>query len=135
MSREFSETNWLNEVNQKPKLRTYILIKKTLNPSEYVKSYMSNHKCSLMAQFLTGILPLKIETGRFKKIRDTLSGKLRCLNSQERISEMCTLNEPEDEIHILCSCTLYISFRKLLFDKAINFNVDFQSFSNTNKFI
>ena len=38
LSREFSETKWLNEVNQKPKLRTYCLIKKTLNPSEYVKS-------------------------------------------------------------------------------------------------
>ena len=88
-----------------------------------------------MAQFLAGILPLKIETGRFKKIRDTSSDKLRCLNGQERICEMCTLNEPEDEIHFLCSCTLYLSFRKPFFDKAINFNVDFQSFSNTNKFI
>ena len=83
MSREFSETNWLNGVNQKPKLRTYILIKKTLNPSEYVQSYMSKHKRSLMAQFLTGILPLKIEIGSFMKFRDTSSGKLRCLNSQE----------------------------------------------------
>ena len=73
LSREFSETNWLNEVNQKPKSRTYILINKTLNPSEYVKSYMSKHKRSLMVQFLTGIFPLKIETGRFKKIRDTSS--------------------------------------------------------------
>ena len=96
---------------------------------------MSKHKRSLMAQFLTGILPLKIETGRFKKIRDTSSGKLRCLNSQERICEMCTLNEPEDEIHFLCSCTLYISFRKPLFDEAIKFNVEFQSLSNNNKFM
>ena len=48
---------------------------------------------------------------------------------------MCTLNEPEDEIHLLCSCTLYISLRKPLFDEAIKFNVEFQSFSNTNKFI
>ena len=96
---------------------------------------MSKYKRSLMAQFLTGILPLKIETGRFKKIRDTSSGKLRCLNSQERICEMCTLNEPEDEIHFLCSCTLYISFRKPLFDEAIKFNVELQSLSNNNKFI
>ena len=104
--------------------------------TEYVKSYMSKHKRRLMVQFLTGILPLKIETGRFKKIWDTSSGKLRYLNSQERICEMYTLSEPEDKIHFLCSsCTLYISFRKLLFDKAINFNVDFQSFSNTNKLI
>ena len=50
---------------------------------------------------------------------------------------MCTLNEPEDEIHFLCLCrpTLYISLRKPLFDEAIKFSVDFQSFSNTNKFI
>ena len=91
LSREYSESSWLNEVNQKPKLRTYILMKKTLNPSEYVKFYMSKHKRSLMAQFLTGILPLKIETGCFKKIRDTSSGKLRYLNNQEIICEMCTL--------------------------------------------
>ena len=62
---------------------------------------------------------LKNETGRFKKIRDTSSGKLRCLNSQEIICEMCTLNESDDEIRFLCSCTLYISFTKPLFDEAI----------------
>ena len=135
LSRELSEINWLNEVNQKPKLRTYILIKKTLNPSEYVKSYMSKYKRSLMAQFLTGILPLNIETGRFKKIRDASSGKLRWLNSQERICEMCTLNEPEDEIHFLCSCTLYISFKRPLFDEATKFNIEFQSLPNTKKII
>ena len=33
-----SFTNWLNEVNKKTKLRTYILIKKTLSLSEYVES-------------------------------------------------------------------------------------------------
>ena len=103
LSRELSETNWLNEVNEKA------LKKKTLNPSEYVKYYMSKYKRSLMAQFLTGILPLKIENGLFKEILDLSSNKLRCLNSQERICEMCTIGEPEDEIHFLSSCTLYMS--------------------------
>ena len=59
-----------------------------------------------MAQFLTGILPLKTETGRFKGIRDPSTDKLRCLNSQERICEMCAVGEPEDVIHVLCLCTL-----------------------------
>ena len=58
------EVKGLNGVNQRPKSHTYILIKKTLNASEYVKSYMSKHKRSLMAQFLTGILSLKKEAGR-----------------------------------------------------------------------
>ena len=44
---------------------------------------MSKHKRSLMAQFLTGILSLKIKIGRFKKIRDPTSGKLRCINNQD----------------------------------------------------
>ena len=77
---------------------------------------MSKHKRSLMAQFLTGILSLKIKIGRFKKIRDPSSGELRCLNNQERICEMCTIND-------------------FFFDEAIQFNVDFQSFSNIAKFI
>ena len=85
-----------------------------------------------MVQFLTGILLLKIETGRYKKIRDPSSCKLRCLNNQERICEMCTMTIGEpDETHCLCSCTRYISLRKPLFDEAIQFNVDFQLFSNT----
>ena len=85
-----------------------------------------------MAQFLTGIIPVKIGTSRFKKILEPSSNKL---SSQIRICKMCTIGEPEDEVHFLCSCTLFISLRKPLFDVAMKCNVDFQSFFNTDKLI
>ena len=45
---------------------------------------------------------------------------------------MCVIIEPEDLLHFLCSCTLYISLRKTRFNEAIKSNAAFQSFSHTN---
>lgn len=47
-------------------LRTYVLFKKELKTENYVKYYMHKRKRSLVALLLLGILPLRIETGRYK---------------------------------------------------------------------
>ena len=49
---------------------------------------MSKYKRSVLAQFLSGTLPLKIETGRFRQLK-----------REERIYELRALREMEDEIH------------------------------------
>ncbi len=41
-----------------------------------------------------GVLPLAIETGRFKSIPVE-----ECV--------LCNMNDIEDEMHMLCTCTLY----------------------------
>ncbi len=47
-----------------------------------------------------GVLPLAIETGRFKSIP-----------LEERVCVLCNINVIEDEMHMLCTCTLYQHLR------------------------
>ena len=56
----------------KPKLRTYVQLKVTFGVENYVSMNISKYKRSLYAQFRCGILPIAIETGRFKNIRDSI---------------------------------------------------------------
>ena len=115
---------WKRNIETKPKLRTYIKFKKEFETEEYVKSNISRYTRSLFAQFRLGILPLKIESGRFK--RQPLA---------ERICENCTLNEIEDEIHFLCKCPLYSSLRFALFKKATELSERFNFLSEDDKFL
>ncbi len=52
----------------KPKLRTYIKFKEQIETEQYITFCVSHRKRSLLAQFRMGVLPLAIETGRFKGI-------------------------------------------------------------------
>jgi hypothetical protein len=114
---------WKQEVLKKPKLRTYITFKENINTEDYVQSYMSHHARSLFAQFRHGILPIKIETGRFKNLKE-----------EERICELCPLNVVENETHFLCECSLYTDARIKLFDKAIKKNPSFNDLEVSIKF-
>ena len=106
---------WENEILSKPKLRTYRLFKNEYEPEPYLLSYLPKYDRSLLCQFRTGILPLNIETGRFKNVKDPITGHMRKLTIQERVCDMCQLNEVEDEFHFLCRCTAYNDRRQLLF--------------------
>ncbi len=79
-------------------------------------------KRSLMAQFRIGILPLHIETGRF---RDKRINKRVCL--------LCNTGEVENELHLLCVCTTYSNCRQHLYSIVNNDN--FLNMSNEEKFI
>lgn len=53
-----------------------------------------------MAQFRTGILPLRVETGKFTNVK----------------LEECVWKVCEDEKHFLCKCSLYDTLRISLYD-------------------
>ena len=59
------KADWQNDVQNKPKLRTYRLFKDDIDVESYIKYHMSKRKRSLLEQFRFGILPLRIETGRY----------------------------------------------------------------------
>ena len=65
---------------------------------------MSRQRRSLMAQFRLGILPITVETGRFRNIP-----------LQDRKCTICDLNEVEDEKHFLCICPVYNDIRSTLY--------------------
>ncbi|XP_048743557.2 uncharacterized protein LOC125656974 [Ostrea edulis] len=98
---------WENEVFKVPKLRTYVSIKSTFGRENYVTLDMPKYFRSIMSQFRCGILPLRIETGRYY-------GE----PAVERICLLCSLNCVEDEIHFLLYCPLYSKLRTTLFENT-----------------
>ncbi len=58
--------DWKNWLPTKPKLRTNVKFKETIETGSYIKYCMLRRRRSLLAQLRLGILPLHLETGRFK---------------------------------------------------------------------
>ena len=73
---------------------------KILGIENYITYNLSSSERSAMAQFRFGILPLNIETGRFRN---------QAL--EERLCTLCEFNEIEDESHFLFKCSLYDELR------------------------
>ena len=132
---ENMQEQWLLDVNNKPKLRTYITFKHTVNTEDYVSSYISRNQRSLLAQIRLGILPLHVETGRFKNIKDNVTGNYRKLKLEERLCNLCNLNAVEDEFHFVCVCTKYEKERNVLFNQINSENQEFINLSLRDKFI
>ena len=115
-------TEWKQSVLSKPKLRNYKIYKTTFEAEQYVCQYQSKRKRSLFAQLRLGILPLEIETGRYRRILE-----------ENRFCPFCK-NITEDEMHFICVCPTYIGFREVMF-KIINQNYpEFTNINNEHKF-
>ena len=100
-------SKWKDEVASKPKLRTYIAIKDNVEVENYVKYCYNRQNRSLMAQIRCGILPLKIETGRYSN-----------LPVEERLCDICNLGKVESEIHFMLECPMYSEERLTLYNAA-----------------
>ena len=111
-----SNTDWEQAIRSMPKLRTYCDIKATYNTEPYVKILLNRSHRSTIAQFRTGILPLRVETGRYQHIPP-----------EDRLCLLCDLNVVEDEYHMLYSCKCYDRLRRDLFEKVklqiLNFEI------------
>lgn len=109
------QREWKDSLPSKPKLRTYAKFKDVLETEDYIKCCLPRYQRSLLAQFRAGILPLHIETGRY-----------RGTQVENRLCNMCTNQMVEDEFHFLCHCDFYGDLRETLYDlvrmKCVNFN-------------
>ncbi len=105
---------WKTNLYLKPKLRTYVLFKQNYCTENYVKYCMSHQQRYLIAQLRLGILPIHIETGRFRGTQ--LDG---------RICQLCDTQEVEDEIHFVCKCNLYNDLRKTMYRTVEHKHSDF----------
>ena len=79
-------------------------------------------------------MPLRIETGRFENIKDSLTGRFRKLKVEERKCQICNLDDIEDEKHFLCICQVYDGERYLMYEKVVEKNCDFVNLSTEMKF-
>jgi hypothetical protein len=110
---EIQEYEWLSALPTKPKLRTYMKFKNTFTPEDYVQYCPSRRQRSLLAQLRLGILPLNIEIGRYRNKK-----------VEERICEICNVNQIEDEIYLLCQCNAYTQLRNEMYSDVNNIIAD-----------
>ena len=77
---------------------------------------MPRRQRSLLAHLRLGV---HIEAGRFKNVKDNITGKYRKVSVVERKCLVCKLDLVEDEIHFVCTCIKYKNER-LNFFKEIS---------------
>lgn len=129
------EDRWNQSLLSKPKLRSYRKYKLNFETEPYVSCYLSRYQRSLLAKFRLGILPLRIETGRFNLKTDPITGKMRSLHINERVCQMCDLNVIEDEEHFLLKCPCYEEIRKQLYVIIRKKCNNFDDLEDSDKFV
>ena len=53
---------------------------------------------------------------------------------EERVCELCGDNKVEDEIHFLCTCTVYANMRVKLYRRPLSTHGDFLLWTDQQKF-
>ena len=114
---------WKVDVLNVPKLRTYVLFKNSYKTEPYLSVLRNRRHRSMMAQFRCGILPLRVETGRFMSIPP-----------EYRLCLLCDTPNTEDETHFLFHCKFYTDNRKDLFSYAESKVGDFRTLDIQTKF-
>ncbi len=116
------QDKWKNNLVNKPKLRTYISFKEQFCTEDYVKLCIPRKERSMLAQIRFGILPLHIETGRF-----------RGTALEERTCQICNSQSIEEELHFILICNEYNELRINLFN-SIKYKVEtFEYLVNRDK--
>ncbi len=85
---EHRNNQWKDLLTSKAKLHTYMKFKDNIYTEQYVQYCSFRKRRSFLAQFQLGILPLHIETGRFRNMK-----------SIEQLCFICNTNVIEDEQH------------------------------------
>lgn len=99
-----TKAEWKNSCQKKPKLRSYIQFKKEYKAEKYLTFNFNKYDRSLCAQFRSGILPLRIEVGRYRQEP-----------IEARTCDFCHTGAIEDEEHFIFDCTAYTEERSKLF--------------------
>jgi hypothetical protein len=88
-------------------LRLYKEVKTNMDAELYVKLNLTSSERSMLAQLRMGILPIRIETGRFTNMK-----------LSDRICQICQEQKVEDEIHFLFICDSYSERRQRFIRKC-----------------
>ncbi len=62
---QYHSNTWQHDLPRVSKLRTYTLFKNDFKQEHYLQLNLKKSERSLFAQFRCGILPLRVETGRY----------------------------------------------------------------------
>ena len=106
---DFYSSCWSIDIQNVSKLRTYVKFKSNTEQEHYVKLNLSKKERSCLAQLRCGILPLRLETGRYCSEK-----------REERLCVFCNSQTLEDEVHFVLDCSLYDDIRnKYLADVSV----------------
>jgi len=119
-----NKLHWDTEVSQYRKLRTYVIFKKECKEELYLSLGLTRRERSLLAQYRLGVLPIRLETGRFKGEKE-----------EDRICVLCNNKEIENEFHFLLKCTLYHNERSSFFEKINSRHEGFYNLEDKDKVI
>ena len=107
---------WKNEINKESqtigsgnKLRTYATFKKEFEYEQYLNFDLDFRKRREITKLRISAHRLEIELGRYQTKKNKIEAK-------DRLCTHCTLNQVEDEKHILFSCPKYDCHRKDMFN-------------------
>ncbi len=92
---EKEELSWSENVTNFSKLDLLSKIKPSFGPEKYLTLDLDRYDKSLLSQFRYDILPIEVETGRFKG-----------LSRDERKCPLCNSGETEDQIHFALHCSV-----------------------------
>jgi len=106
---QYYGAQWSRDIQTQPKLRTYRVFKTTFKCEDYVTMDLIKHERSILTQFRCGILPIRIETGRYV-------GEA----PDQRLCVFCNRNAVEDERHLLFFCDMYNELRSQVFGDIID---------------
>ena len=95
-----NRNKWWLEANDKPKLRTYVQIHDHDNRRTIVKKNLSRSERSIVTKFKCGVLPIMIETGRYKDVP-----------LEDRLCQICSDHVLEDEEHFIGKCSALSNVR------------------------
>ena len=109
-----------NKCKNSPKLRTYNTITEFSSDKSYLSKPLSFVQRKFMAKLRLGVLPIRIETGRYERPRK---------EAFERVCKQCNTSEVENEIHFLLKCPRHAQLRtsfltKIADDQFTSLNVD-----------
>ncbi len=104
---ECFESKWRRKVESMDKLDIYSKIKTTFGSERYLLINIDRYEKSLLSQLRYGILPLRVETGRFIGEKHN-----------DRTCTLCNSGNVEDQLHFLFHCNLYNPQRQDLYVKA-----------------
>ncbi len=110
---------WNIKVKNQPKLRTYNTFKETFCLEKYVMMNLRRIDRSYLCQLRLGILPIKIETGRYTN--DPVD---------RRLCEICKDGSIENEMHFIFECNVYEHLRIKYLPMEIIINI---TLNNTEK--
>ncbi len=96
-----ARSNWEAEAYTKRKLRTYVKIQDFESPGILIQANLPRRQRSLVTKLKTGVLPIRLETGRYKGLKEEL-----------RFCELCNRGKVEDKLHFLFRCRSTKACRK-----------------------